>query len=95
MKIEEDFPMKRKRQGYNDRLDDSMGVRNGAESHFRQTLKDRRDESKGMEKQETGHAYGADSEMDDEDKARFHHHMKSAHHKFMAHLHRRKMHKKK
>jgi hypothetical protein len=87
--------MKRKKQGYNDRLDESLGARRGAESHFRQTLKDRRDESKGMAKRESGHAYSGDHEMDEHDKSRLHHHMQSAHHKFMAQLHRRKMHKKK
>ena len=35
------------KQGYNARLDESMGSRNGKKS---QSLKDRRDESKGMEK---------------------------------------------
>ena len=36
-----------KKQGYNARLDDSMGSRSGSKS---QSLKDRRDESEGMEK---------------------------------------------
>ena len=40
-------PMAKKKQGYNDRLDDSMGARNGKKS---QTEKDRRDESEAMEK---------------------------------------------
>ena len=35
------------KQGYNARLDDSMGSRSGSKS---QSLKDRRDESEGMEK---------------------------------------------
>jgi|TARA_X000001388_G_scaffold11414_1_gene6937 hypothetical protein len=35
------------KQGYNARLDDSMGARSGKKS---QTMKDRRDESEGMEK---------------------------------------------
>ena len=35
------------KQGYNDRLDDSMGARNGKKS---QSMKARRDESRGMEK---------------------------------------------
>ncbi|QDP48543.1 MAG: hypothetical protein Tp158DCM1228761_45 [Prokaryotic dsDNA virus sp.] len=35
------------KQGYNARLDESMGSRNGKKS---QSFKDRRDESKGMEK---------------------------------------------
>ena len=36
-----------KKQGYNDRLDESLGARHGKKS---QSLKSRRDESKGMEK---------------------------------------------
>ena len=36
-----------KKQGYNDRLDESLGARNGKKS---QSMKDRRDESKGAEK---------------------------------------------
>ena len=39
-----------KKQGYDDRLDESLGVRRGKESSKKQSLKDRRDESKGMEK---------------------------------------------
>jgi len=42
------FPvLKQKRQGYNDRLDEALGMRNGKKS---QSMKARRDESKGMEK---------------------------------------------
>jgi hypothetical protein len=36
-----------KTQGYNDRLDESLGARDGKKS---QSFKDRRDESKGAEK---------------------------------------------
>lgn len=43
-------PVARKKQGYNDRLDESLGERDGSESTKKQTLKDRRDESKGAEK---------------------------------------------
>ena len=39
-----------KKQGYNSRLDESMGMRNGKKS---QSMKSKRDEYKGMEK-----AYG-------------------------------------
>ena len=35
------------KQGYNDRLDESLGARNGKKS---QSMKDRRDESKAMSK---------------------------------------------
>ena len=41
---------KSKKQGYNDRLDESLGMRDGKESGKSQSYKSRRDESKGMEK---------------------------------------------
>ena len=76
--------MKRYKQGYNDRLDESLGERHrGPHS---QSLKDRRDESKGEEKHLTGHAYMGDKSMDKE----YRHHMAHAHHKYMANLHRKK-----
>ncbi len=95
MKIEEDSSMKRKRQGYNERLDESLGERHGSENVFRQSLKDRRDESKGEAKRRSGDAYSGDADMEDYDKERLHHHMMSASHKFMAQHHRRQMHKRK
>jgi len=49
-----------KKQGYNSRLDESLGSRNGNKS---QSMKDRRDESKAMSKKMYGHAYGADKSM--------------------------------
>ncbi len=49
-----------KKQGYNSRLDESLGARNGKKS---QSLKSRRDESKAMSKKSTGHAYAADQGM--------------------------------
>ena len=48
------------KQGYNSRLDESLGARHGKKS---QSFKDRRDESKAMSKKIFGHAYGADSSM--------------------------------
>ena len=42
------------KQGYNDRLDESMGARSGKKS---QSMKSRRDESKGMEKSMGNKAY--------------------------------------
>ena len=39
-----------KKQGYNARLDESLGMSNGKESTKSQSYKSRRDESKGMEK---------------------------------------------
>ena len=50
-----------KTQGYNDRLDESLGARNGKKS---QSFKDRRDESKGAEKAAGNRAYSAVSTMD-------------------------------
>lgn len=54
--------MIRKKQGYNSRLDESLGMRNrGAHS---QSLKSRRDESKAMEKKRSGRAYKSVRSMD-------------------------------
>lgn len=49
-----------KKQGYNSRLDESLGSRNGKK---KQSFKDRRDESKAMSKKMYGHSYGADKSM--------------------------------
>jgi hypothetical protein len=49
-----------KSQGYNARLDESLGMKHGKKS---QSLKDRRDESKAMSKKLYGHAYGGDHSM--------------------------------
>lgn len=61
-----------KHQGYNARLDDSLGSKH--KGHHSQSLKDRRDESKGMAKKMTGHAYSGNHSMK-EDK----HYPKSVH----------------
>ena len=53
-----------KAQGYDDRLDDSLGARDGAESTKSQSFKARRDESKGAEKAAGKRAYSAVSTMD-------------------------------
>ena len=50
-----------KSQGYNARLDESLGARRGKKS---QSFKARRDESKGMSKARGGRAYGAVRTMD-------------------------------
>ena len=42
------------KQGYNARLDESLGGRNGKK---KQSLKSRRDESKAMSKKSSGHSY--------------------------------------
>ena len=49
-----------KKQGYNSRLDESLGSKNGKKS---QSLKSRGDESKAMSKKDYGHAYGGDHSM--------------------------------
>ena len=51
-------------QGYNDRLDESLGNRNGVEPMMMQSFKDRRDESKGMEKSMGRRAYQSVGTMD-------------------------------
>lgn len=48
-------------QGYNSRLDESLGARHGKKS---QSMHSRRDESKSMSKTMYGHAYGADRGME-------------------------------
>ena len=50
-----------KKQGYNSRLDDSLGSKH--KGHHSQSLKDRRNESKAMSKKDYGHAYGGDHNM--------------------------------
>ena len=50
-----------KSQGYNARLDESLGARSGKKS---QSLKARRDESKGMSKASGRRAYSAVRTMD-------------------------------
>ena len=52
---------KAKKQGYNARLDESLGARNGKKS---QSLKARRDESKGAKKAAGKRTYSAVSTMD-------------------------------
>ena len=49
-------------QGYNDRLDESLGAKHPGKHS--QSLKDRRDESEAMEKKLYHHKYGADGNMD-------------------------------
>ena len=50
-----------KKQGYNDKLDESLGMRKGKK---KQSMKSRRDESKGMEKASGKRAYSAVKTMD-------------------------------
>lgn len=50
--------MRKRKQGYNARLDESLGERSRGKS-MKQSMKSRRDESKGMAKKMTGRAYSA------------------------------------
>ena len=52
-----------KKQGYNARLDESLGARHGKKTESAAKRKASRDESKGMSKKMYGHAYGADKSM--------------------------------
>lgn len=52
---------KKMKQGYNSRMDESLGARNGKK---KQSMKDRRDESKAMNKKTTGRAYSSVATMD-------------------------------
>ena len=54
----------RKRQGYNARMDESLGMRRGASRTKRQSMKSRRDESKGMSKSMGRRAYASVRSMD-------------------------------
>ena len=47
-------------QGYNAKLDDSLGAKHGKKS---QSMKERRDESEAMSKKMYGHKYGGDHSM--------------------------------
>lgn len=53
------------KQGYNARLDESLGAKHGKKS---QSMKSRRNESKAMSKKDYGHAYGGDHSMSYEHK---------------------------
>lgn len=56
-----DSPMNMKKQGYNARLDDSLGSKNGKKS---QSMKDRRDESEGMEESKGKRKYSGNKSSD-------------------------------
>jgi hypothetical protein len=53
--------MKRKSQGYDDRLDESLNMKH--RRRHKQSLRDRRDESKGEMKKISGHPYEGDRDM--------------------------------
>lgn len=68
-----------KRQGYNARLDEKLGAKNGKESKKKQSMKARRDESKGMEKASGKRAYSSVKTMDKGDRMKgVHEHLKKA-----------------
>ena len=52
------------KQGYGDRLDESLGAKDGKESTKKQSMKDRRDESDSMEKSMGKRKYAGDKSMD-------------------------------
>lgn len=54
----------KKKQGYNDREDESLGERDGKESSKKQSEKDRRDESEGEEKSKGKRKYSGTKSMD-------------------------------
>ena len=54
----------KKQQGYNARLDESLGMRTGKASGKKQNYKARRDESKGMSKAMGRRAYASVGTMD-------------------------------
>ena len=54
----------RKRQGFNARMDESLGMRRGASRTKKQSMKSRRDESKGMSKSMGRRAYASVRSMD-------------------------------
>ena len=59
----------KKKQGFNDELDDALGEKDGKESDKEQSKKDRRDESEGEEESKGKGKYSGDKEKDeDEDK---------------------------
>jgi len=64
IEMSKDYAKGGKTQGYNDRLDESLGNRDGVEPMMMQSYKDRRDESKGMEKSMGRRAYQSVGTMD-------------------------------
>jgi hypothetical protein len=60
------------KQGYNARLDETLGSKDGKESSKKQSMKDRRHESEAMEKKDHGHKYGSDAHMSYRDDASTH-----------------------
>lgn len=61
--MKKDWIRQYKSQGYNDRLDESLGERNSGRK-YKQSLRDRRSESKAMEKHYKKRPYSSVSTMD-------------------------------
>ena len=59
-------------QGYNSRLDETLGSKDGAESTKDTSMAGRRHESEAMEKKDHGHKYGSDAHMSYRDDASNH-----------------------
>lgn len=66
------------KQGYNDRMDESLGMRNKGKK--KQSYKARRDESKGMEKAKGKKAYSSVGSMDKHPEHSLGHSLGHAHH---------------
>lgn len=81
------------RQGYNARLDESLGMRN--RGPHKQKMGARRRESEGMERAEHERPYSGAQTMDESMRRRHADFMKAAHHRFMADHYKRRLHKKK
>lgn len=84
--------MKRHKEGYNARLDESLGMRHPGAS--KQSYAGRRHESEGMEKHYGDRKFSGDASMDEKSKKAHHHSMAAAHHRFMARHHAKKGHKR-
>ena len=71
-------------QGYNARLDETLGSKDGKESSKKQSMKDRRHESEAMEKKDHGHKYGSDKGMSYRKDHKSHRHTGT--HKVLKHM---------
>ena len=80
-----------KKQGYNDRLDETLGAKDGKESSKKQSMKDRRHESEAMEKKDHGHKYGSDSKMSYRNKSEENHGYYASVGKVLQHMTMNKM----
>lgn len=84
---------RRHHQGYNARLDESIGGRH--RGHHEQSLAARRHEHEAMERHYGHHPYAREEEMSERDHKHYRHHMRAAHHEHMARHHRKHSRKRK